>query len=147
RQHADREQEAPLATAYQCAHHRAEADAQRDDTGHDPAYPAALGGGHELLHQAQADAIKPAHAEADEETHDRKKDPAVVRREIQKAGGDGEVQHGADKDLAAADAVGKPTPDISTHDGADAGADPHDGGLAEGRLPWPEPEAGPGAAH
>src|SRR5207237_9698948 len=50
------------------------------------------------------------------------------------------VQHGADKDLAAADAVGKPTPDISTHDGADAGAHQHDGGLAEGQLPWPDQE-------
>ena len=120
--------------------HRAEADAERDDAGHDAADPAALGGGHELLHQRQVHAIEPADADADEEAHDGEIDPAIVRREIEQAGGDREVQHGADEDLAAADAVGEPAPDIGADDGADAGTHQHDGRLAEGELPRPDQE-------
>src|SRR6202011_4745654 len=56
------------------------------------------------------------------------------------AGRNGEVQHGADKDLAAADAVGEPAPGIGAYDGADAGAHQHDGRLAEGELPRPDQE-------
>ena len=140
RQHADREQQPPLAAAHQGAHHRAEADAERDDAGHDAADPAALGGGHEFLHQRQVHAIQPADADADEEAHDREIDPAIVGREIKQAGGDREIQHGADEDLAAADAVGEPAPDIGADDGADTGTHQHDGRLAEGELPRPDQE-------
>src|SRR6202011_3616305 len=97
-----------------------EPSAQRDDAGHEAAHFAALGGGHELLHQRQVHAIQSADPDADEEAHDREIDPAVVRGEIEQAGGYGEVQHGGDKDLAAADAVGEPAPRKGADDGADA---------------------------
>src|SRR6202023_1700727 len=134
------EQESPIAAAEQRAHDSAEADAERDNTGYDATDPAALGGRHEFLHQRQVHAIETADADADEEAHERKIDPAVVRREIQKACRDGEVQHGADKDLAAADAVGEPAPDISADDGADAGAHQYGGGLPEGEFPRSDQE-------
>src|SRR5260370_1031660 len=68
-----------------------EAAAKADPRGPNPADPAALGGGHECLHQRQVHAVEAADAGADEEAHQRKIDPAVVRREIEQAGGDGEV--------------------------------------------------------
>jgi hypothetical protein len=118
-QHADREQQPPLTGPHQGAHHSTEPDAQRDDAGHETADPATLGGRHELLHQWQIHAIEPTDADAHEEAHDREINPAIVRREVKQAGCDGEIEHGADKDLAAADAVGKPAPDIGADDGAD----------------------------
>ena len=120
--------------------HGAEADAERNDAGDESADPAALGGRHELLHQRQVDAIEAADADADEEAHDREIDPAIVRREVEQAGGDREIQHRADEDLASADAVGEPAPDIGADDRADAGAHQHDGRLAEGELPRPDQE-------
>jgi hypothetical protein len=53
---------------------------------------------------------------------------------------DREIQHGADKNLAAADAVGEPTPRKGTDNGANTGAHQHDGRLAEGELPGPDQE-------
>jgi hypothetical protein len=53
---------------------------------------------------------------------------------------DREIQHGADKDLAAADAVGEPAPDIGADDGADAGTHQHGGRLAEGEFPGSDQE-------
>ena len=102
--------------------------------------PAALGGGHEFLHQRQVHAIESADAGADKEAHDGEIDPAIVGREVQQAGGDREVQHGADEHHAPADAIGEPAPDIGADDGADAGTHQHDGRLAEGELPGPDQE-------
>ncbi len=140
RQHADRKQQPPVAAADVSAEHGAQSGAERDHAGDQTADEAALGGGHEFLHQRQVDAIKTADADADEEAHDRQIDPAIVRREIQKTGGGGEIQHRADEDLAAADAVGEPAPDIGAKDGADAGTHQHDGRLAEGEFPRADQE-------
>src|SRR6185295_18025473 len=76
----------------------------------------------------------------DEETHDRQVDPAIVRREVEQAGGDREIQHRADEYLAPADAVGNPAPHIGAEDGADTRAQKHHGGLAEGELPRTDQE-------
>src|ERR1700733_9469797 len=64
----------------------------------------------------------------------------MVRREIQKAGRDREVQHGADEDLAAADAIGEPAPAIGADNGADPGTHEHGCRLAESQLPRPDQE-------
>jgi hypothetical protein len=105
------------------------------DAGHDTADPAALGRRHEFLHQRKVDAIEPADAGADKEAHDGKVDPAIVRREVQQAGGDREVQHGPDEHHAPADPVGEPAPDIGADDRADAGTHQHDSRLPEGQFP------------
>ena len=139
-QHADGKQQPPLVGAHEGAEHRAEADAERDHASHEAADPAALGGGHELLHQGQVDAIEAADAGADEEAHDGEVDPAIVGREIEQAGRDREIQHRADEDDAAADAIGEPAPGIGAEDGADAGAHQHGRRLAEGELPRPDQE-------
>ena len=139
-QHADRKQQPPLPGADLSTDDCAEPDAERDHAGDDAADPAALGGGHELLHQRQIHTIEAADAGADKEAHDRQINPAIVRREIEQAGCDREVQHGADKHLAAADAVGKPAPDIGADDGADTRTHQHDGRLTEGELPRPDQE-------
>src|SRR5438552_10942828 len=139
-QHADRKQQTPLTGAYQGTHDGPEPHTQWNDAGHETADPAALGRGHEFLHQRQVHAIEAADAGADKETHDRQIDPAVVRGEIEQAGRDREVEHGADEDHAAADPVRKPAPRIGADDSADARTHEHDGGLTEGELPRPDQE-------
>ena len=129
-----------MVGAHEGAQHRTEADAERDHTGDEAADPAALARGHEFLDQRKIDAIEAADTEAHEEAHDGDVDPAVLRREVEQAGGDREVQHGADEHLAAADAVGEPAPDVGAEDGAHPGRQQHDGGLSEGQLPRPDQE-------
>ena len=138
RQHADREQQPPFAAADEGAHDRAEADPERNDAGDETTDPPALGGRHELLHQGKVDAIQPAHPEPHKKPHDREIDPAIVGGEIQQPGRDREVQYRADEDLAAADPVGQPSPDIGAHDGAYPRTHQHGGRLAKGQLPGPD---------
>ena len=140
RQDSDRKQQTPLITAHHSAEDGAQPDAEWNDAGDDAPDPAALRGGHELLHQRQIDTIESADAGSDEEAHGGEIDPAIVGREIEQAGRDREIEHGADEHHAAADAIGQPAPGKGADDGADPRTHEHGRGLTEGQFPRPDQE-------
>ena len=133
---ADQEQAAPAdGVGGECGEGGGDHDAERDEDGDEAADEAPHAGRDEFLHQWQVDAVQAADAEADEEAEDRQEPPAVFRREGEDAAGEGEVDDGADEDLAAAVNVGEAAPDDGAQDGAYAGRQQDDGGLAEGQVP------------
>src|SRR5262249_23569243 len=70
----------------------------------------------------------------------REINPAIVGREVKKAGGKREVQDGAYEHHAPADAIGEPSPDIGADDRADPGTHQHDGRLTKGEFPGADQE-------
>ena len=112
RDQAHHEQAAPADGWFQIrAGQRAQQRARRQQAGGQSGDPAALIGRHEFLHDRDIDGVEAGHAHADKEPADRQEQPAVIRGQRHRAGGDREVQHRKDHHLAPADLVGHPAPE------------------------------------
>ncbi len=93
--------------------------------------------GHELLHQRKIHAVQAPHSKSNEETKNGKKNPGIVRRERQNAGGNRKIDHRHEKNLAAPDLVRKPAVKYGAEHRSKSRGKQNDGGLAERELPGP----------
>ncbi len=136
RQQANREQSAPADIGGRVGpEKRPQQHARRQHRRGQAGQPAALMGRHEFLHQRDVHRIQPGHAEADDETADDQIEPRPGWRKRHRTGGEREVQHGQDHNLAAADLVRQPAIEQRSERRADAGRQQDHSRLSVGQVP------------